>query len=135
MVNPKTLMESPHVLPNKPSGNFKPFDSLQYLIKTHKLAFEAVMCVWGRKPLPVYGGRMSESVLAILCHILKGEKLIQERLDKERREAEAANPAASPAADSSTAPAAPVAVEPATSTPAEPDVNPEHLQTLMDMGF
>ena len=40
MVNPKTVMESPHVLPNKPSGNFKPFDSLKYLIRTHKLAFE-----------------------------------------------------------------------------------------------
>merc|ERR1719187_2995789 len=96
MVNPKTVMESPHVLPNKPSGNFKPFDSLKYLIRTHKLAFEAVMCVWGRKPLPVYGGRMSESVLAILCHILKGEKLIQEKLEKEKPVA--ANTPAAPAA-------------------------------------
>ena len=40
MVNPKTVMESPHVLPNKPTGSFKPFDSLKYLIRTHKLAFE-----------------------------------------------------------------------------------------------
>ena len=43
MVNPKTVNDSPHVLPAKASGNFKPFDSLRYLIKTHKLAFEAVM--------------------------------------------------------------------------------------------
>ena len=69
---------------SKASGNFKPFDSLRYLIKTHKLAFEAVMLIWGRKPLAVYGGRMAESVLTILCHILKGEKIIQERLEKEK---------------------------------------------------
>ena len=33
---------------------------------------------------------MAESVLAILCHILKGESLIEERLDKEKREEEKA---------------------------------------------
>ena len=92
------------------------------------------MCVWGRKPLPVYGGRMAESVLAILCHILKGEKLIQERLEKEKKEAETAKPAV-PDSSSQETPGPPAAVEPASSTPAEPDVNPEHLQTLMDMGF
>merc|ERR1719474_2183467 len=84
MVNPKTVNDSPHVLPSKAAGNFKPFDSLRYLIKTHKMAFEAVMMIWGRKPLPVYGGRMAESVLAILCHILKGEKIIAEKLEKEK---------------------------------------------------
>ena len=97
------------------------------------------MCVWGRKPLPVYGGRMSESVLAILCHILKGEKLIQEKLEKEKKEAEVAKPAAAASSDPSPGPG-PAATgtptePPASSTPAEPDVNPEHLQTLMDMGF
>ena len=88
------------------------------------------MCVWGRKPLPVYGGRMSESVLAILYHILKGEKLIQEKLESEKPVAAASSdPGLGPAATGT--PTEP----PASSTPAEPDVNPEHLQTLMDMGF
>ena len=44
------------------------------------------MNIWGKKPLAVYGGRMAESVLAILCHILKGENLIKERLEKEKPE-------------------------------------------------
>ena len=86
MVNPKNVVESPHLLPTKPSSNFKPFDTLGYLIRTHKTAFEAVMNIWGKKPLAVYGSRMAESVLAILCHILKGETLIKERLEKEKPE-------------------------------------------------
>jgi len=139
MVNPKTVNESPHVLPSKAVGNFKPFDSLRYLIKTHKMAFEAVMMIWGRKPLPVYGGRMAESVLAILCHILKGEKIIAEKLEKEKpAPPTTTEKAPEGAAEQPPAVPAPGAVaEPnwSASTPAEPDVNPEHLQTLMDMGF
>ena len=152
MVNPKNVLESPHILPNKPSGNFKPFDSLKYLIKTHKRAFEAVMKIWGKKPLAVYGSRMTESVLSILCHILRGEKIIAEKLEKEKPAAAADTKAANKAETSSDTPpaAAPpqlaagagtgaaAAADPnwaGTSTPAEPDVNPEHLQILMDMGF
>jgi len=144
MVNPKTVNESPHVLPSKAAGNFKPFDSLSYLIKTHKMAFEAVMMIWGRKPLPVYGGRMAESVLAILCHILKGEKIIAEKLEKEKPAvtsttvAAAVAPPAEVGGDAVAAPAPGAGgAEPgwSASTPAEPDVNQEHLQTLMDMGF
>ena len=40
-------------------------------------SFHAVMSLWNKKPLKVYGGRMSESILAILCHIIKGEQLIK----------------------------------------------------------
>ena len=76
------------------------------------------MCVWGRKPLPVYGGRMSESVLAILYHILKGEKLIQEKLESEKPVAAASSdPGLGPAATGT--PTEP----PASSTPADLDVN------------
>lgn len=39
-------------------------------------AFKAVMHLWNKKPLKVYGSRMSESILAILCHIIKGENII-----------------------------------------------------------
>ncbi|MCP3665666.1 MAG: hypothetical protein GY696_24735 [Gammaproteobacteria bacterium] len=164
MVNPKNVLESPHLLPDKALPNFKPFDTLTYLIKTHKTAFEAVMHIWGKKPLSVYGWRMSESVLSILCHILKGENLIKERLEKEKPPPEAAkseaaggsnNAAAATgnvagassqaAVGASAAVAAAVTAPPndadpiwtnaASSTPAEPDINAEHLQTLMDMGF
>lgn len=49
-----------------------------------KAAFNCIRSLWNRKPLKVYGGRMAESMLAILCHILRGEPVIQERLSKER---------------------------------------------------
>lgn len=134
MVNPKNVLESPHLLPVKPVSNFKPFDILGYLIKTHKTAFQSVMHIWGKKPLPVYGGRMAESVLAILCHILKGENLIKERLEKEKpqQKDEAEKKAGAGGAAGS---ALGIDHTWETSTPAEPDINPEHLQTLMDMGF
>jgi hypothetical protein len=35
------------------------------------------MDMWNKKPLKIYGGRMSESMLAILSHIIKGEIIIQ----------------------------------------------------------
>ena len=59
---------------------------LQYLISTQKAAFTAVMHLWNRKPLAVYGSRMSESVLAILCHIILGEQMLQKHLEKEKAE-------------------------------------------------
>ena len=84
MVNPKTVLETPHTLPKTASkttgGNYKPFDPLKYLTRTHRLAFQAVMKIWGKKPLKTYGARMSESVLTILCHILKGEPLAPSQL-------------------------------------------------------
>jgi len=137
MVNPKNVLESPHLLPSKASSNFKPFDVLSYLIKTHKIAFEAVMNIWGKKPLAVYGGRMAESVLAILCHILKGENLIKERLEKEKPEEKETIAAPKETSPTTTTNATATAVDTAwsVSTPAEPDIFPDHLQTLMDMGF
>lgn len=47
-------------------------------------AFTCIKQLWNRRPLKVYGGRMAESMLAILCHILRGEPLIRERLGRER---------------------------------------------------
>ena len=43
------------------------------------MAFNAVMHLWGKKPLKVYGGHMTESILAIICHIIKGEVVIKVR--------------------------------------------------------
>ncbi len=74
MVNPKNILDSPHQLPNKAlHGSKQPFSPLKYLISTHRQAFDAVMKLWGKRPLKVYGARMTESVLTILCHILKGK--------------------------------------------------------------
>ncbi|XP_078001474.1 E3 ubiquitin-protein ligase HUWE1-like [Glandiceps talaboti] len=85
MVNTKAVLESPHTLPAKISQpGIVPFSPVQFLIHTHKAAFNAIMNLWDRKPLKVYGGRMSESMLAILCHILRGEAVIMERMEKEK---------------------------------------------------
>ena len=42
-------------------------------------AFHAVMFLWNKRPLKAYGARMSESILAILCHVIKGEGIIKVR--------------------------------------------------------
>uniref|UniRef100_A0A803T356 HECT-type E3 ubiquitin transferase n=1 Tax=Anolis carolinensis TaxID=28377 RepID=A0A803T356_ANOCA len=86
MVNPTTVLESPHSLPAKlPGGqNYLQFSALRFLVVTQKAAFTCIKNLWNRKPLKVYGGRMAESMLAILCHILRGEPVIRERLGKEK---------------------------------------------------
>ncbi|XP_046895555.1 E3 ubiquitin-protein ligase HUWE1 isoform X4 [Hypomesus transpacificus] len=87
MVNPSTVLDSPHSLPAKVPGvtpTTPQFSALRFLIVTQKAAFNCIRSLWNRKPLKVYGGRMAESMLAILCHILRGEPVIQERLAKER---------------------------------------------------
>lgn len=96
-------------------------------------AFKAVMSLWNKKPLKVYGGRMSESMLAILCNIIKGENIIKERLAKEREEmgdssnsSAAAGPSTSGGAGAGASPAVPMA----TSAPNETDVNVAHLQQV-----
>ncbi|XP_017952060.2 E3 ubiquitin-protein ligase HUWE1 isoform X7 [Xenopus tropicalis] len=122
MVNPTTVLESPHSLPTTklPGGQNNPqFSALRFLVVTQKAAFTCIKNLWNRKPLKVYGGRMAESMLAILCHILRGEPVIRERLSKERegsREEEGQQ-------DESGA-------------RREPQVNQQQLQqVLMDMGF
>uniref|UniRef100_A0A3P8ZUI9 E3 ubiquitin-protein ligase HUWE1 n=1 Tax=Esox lucius TaxID=8010 RepID=A0A3P8ZUI9_ESOLU len=123
MVNPSTVLDSPHSLPVKVPGvtpTTPQFSALRFLIVTQKAAFNCIRSLWNRKPLKVYGGRMAESMLAILCHILRGEPVIQVCVC------------------SVPAPPAPggAAEDPANPTPRrEPPVNQAQLQQLMDMGF
>ncbi|XP_028307789.1 E3 ubiquitin-protein ligase HUWE1 isoform X6 [Gouania willdenowi] len=161
MVNPSTVLDSPHSLPAKMPGitpTMPQFSALRFLIVTQKAAFNCIRSLWNRKPLKVYGGRMAESMLAILCHILRGEPVIQERLakDKEgtvRPEEEVAPsgtlvPTAAPGSSATSGETPPVSGTPAAvpvagtaedssnSTPRlEPPVNPAQLTQLMDMGF
>ncbi|CAN0188024.1 unnamed protein product [Lampetra planeri] len=138
MVNPTTVLESPHTLPAKPAPGTpasaasaasaaanaaaSAFSPVRFLILTQKAAFESIMNLWNRKPLKVYGGRMAESMLAILCHILRGESVIRERLAKEREGARED--------DANTSTASSVVTH-----RRQPDVNQQQLQQLMDMGF
>ena len=42
-----------------------------------QLIFEAIMYLWNKKPLKFYGAKMSESILIILCSILRGESVLR----------------------------------------------------------
>uniref|UniRef100_A0A452VCY8 E3 ubiquitin-protein ligase HUWE1 n=1 Tax=Ursus maritimus TaxID=29073 RepID=A0A452VCY8_URSMA len=123
MVNPTTVLESPHSLPAKlPGGvqNFPQFSALRFLVVTQKAAFTCIKNLWNRKPLKVYGFlRMAESMLAILCHILRGEPVIRERLSKEKEGSRGEEDTGQEEGGSRR----------------EPQVNQQQLQQLMDMGF
>uniref|UniRef100_A0A803TFG8 HECT-type E3 ubiquitin transferase n=1 Tax=Anolis carolinensis TaxID=28377 RepID=A0A803TFG8_ANOCA len=121
MVNPTTVLESPHSLPAKlPGGqNYLQFSALRFLVVTQKAAFTCIKNLWNRKPLKVYGGRMAESMLAILCHILRGEPVIRERLGKEKEGARSEEEGGQEEGGARR----------------EPQVNQQQLQQLMDMGF
>ncbi|GAB0202336.1 E3 ubiquitin-protein ligase HUWE1 [Grus japonensis] len=120
MVNPSTVLESPHALPAKAPAHGQPhFSALRFLVVTQKAAFTCIKQLWNRRPLKVYGGRMAESMLAILCHILRGEPLIRERLGRER---EGARGEEEPGSEEG-------------GPRREPQVNQQQLQQLMDMGF
>ncbi|XP_053377275.1 E3 ubiquitin-protein ligase HUWE1-like isoform X3 [Mercenaria mercenaria] len=142
MVNPKTVLESTHQLPAKSSQpGFIPFDPIQYLIGIQKAAFNAVMNLWNKKPLKMYGGRMSESILAIMCHIIKAEAVITEHMAKVK-------PASSDGATASTSgtsatglgtgivgqPVPATGTSSATAAASRP-VNDAHVDALMEMGF
>lgn len=79
MVNPKAILESPHIISSRPSHTYS-FDPLKYLIQIHRLAFESVMLLWGKTPLVAYGARTTETLLTILRHIFRGEKIIKEKM-------------------------------------------------------
>ncbi|XP_072752701.1 E3 ubiquitin-protein ligase HUWE1 isoform X5 [Anoplolepis gracilipes] len=131
MVNPKAILDSPHVVSSKCTGIYKvceTFDPIKYLTDIHKKAFEAVMLMWGKKPLKNYGARMTESILSILRHILRGEKIIKERTEKEES-GDGATASGSGASGVGRSSGSDRRDEP------EADVNPEYLRQLMDMGF
>lgn len=86
MVNPKMILESPHVIMIK-SGERKTdnFCPKWYLFHVQRLAFSAIMHIWGSKPLKIYGARMSESILSILKSIFKGEELLQDEYKLQKK--------------------------------------------------
>jgi E3 ubiquitin-protein ligase HUWE1 len=123
MVNPKMVLESPYVVPRKLVNNEPFFDPLRYLIQIHKKAFTCIMHLWNRKPLKMYGEGMSDSMLSILCHLLRGEQIIADRLAKERAEQAAKEQAfPPPAASTANAPATTAASTASTTTSASREV-------------
>ncbi|KAG5895091.1 hypothetical protein JTB14_023265 [Gonioctena quinquepunctata] len=121
MVNPKAILESPHVISSRPSHNYT-FDPLKYLIHIQKLAFESVMLLWGKTSLASYGARTTETLLTILRHIFRGEKIVKEKqkTDETKTTAEPASTAAG--------------AGPSGAGPSFRDLD-DNLRQLMDMGF
>ncbi|XP_056645575.1 E3 ubiquitin-protein ligase HUWE1 isoform X1 [Diorhabda sublineata] len=124
MVNPKAIFESPHTISNRPSHSYS-FDPLKYLIQIHKLAFESVMLLWGKTPLASYGARTTETLLTILRHIFRGEKIIKEKMKADENKTESTN-------TSSSSGTAVTAAGSSTSSFRDLDDN---LRQLVDMGF
>lgn len=138
MVNPKAILDSPHVISKTNTrGNafrtVQQFDPLKYLIQIHKLAFEAVKLLWGKKPLYSYGSRMSESILSILRHILRGEKLIKDKLGKIDESMEYL--VQSSGSEGETTVGSASGSTHVHILPRMPDVNYDHMCQLLDMGF
>ncbi|PIK62780.1 putative E3 ubiquitin-protein ligase HUWE1 [Apostichopus japonicus] len=148
MVNPEGILESPHAMPVKSAqAGFVPFQAVQFLINTHKAAFQSLMKLWNSGYLKNLGSRTSESVLAILCHILRGESVIAERLKQIRAE-DAASGSVEGAAGTSNALSNRSRLGGASSfLPSEilggwggsrqqrQEPSEEHIQQLIDMGF
>lgn len=135
MCNLKYIIESPHQITSKNRNGKPDFDFKHYLTYIHRNAFTAIQHVWGYKPLKTYGLRMTESMLSILKHIIKGEKVLQSKYYKNGQ-------GVAISLDNKTKAILPGQAEPSTSagpstapTIAGTEVNQEHLRQLIDMGF
>lgn len=139
MVNPKAILDTPHIIANKSSvrGVYKtcPFDPVKYLIQIHKLAFDAVKLMWGKTPLANYGSRMSESMLSIMRHILRGEKIIKERLNKSEDAMETTSSTREQEGEQGNTFNSVTSSSNPDLLPHMTDVNYDHLYQLLDMGF
>ncbi|CAO1370647.1 unnamed protein product [Diamesa hyperborea] len=137
MVNIRSIIESPHLITSKSFANRtvkQEFDSKHYLTYMHRHAFNSIQYLWGFKPLKLYGLRMTESMLSILKHIIKGEKVLQLRYLKNIVPAGSLTPAGSSTPAGSTTPAAGPSSSRANSNSLDMD-EVLFLRRLMDMGF
>lgn len=134
MVNLKYIIESPHHITSKTRGVKPDFDTKHYLTYMHRNAFLSIQHLWGYKPLKSYGLRMTESMLSILKHIIKGEKVLQSKYYK-NGQGVAISLENKPKAILPTSIAVASGTEASTSAAAGSDVNQEHLRQLVDMGF
>lgn len=112
MVNPKAILESPHVISTRANASYN-FDPLKYLIQIHRLAFDSIERLWKNIPVTCYGNRITETILTILRHIYWGEKIIKEKLKQEESKTDQA----------------------ASSNGGAVRDNDDNLRQLVDMGF
>lgn len=80
LVNPKAVLESPHIISSSfddPPITGWHFDPLRYLIRIHKQAFKYLQFMWGKVNIEA---SLTESLFTVLKHILKGEKIIDKKI-------------------------------------------------------
>ncbi|XP_004536763.1 E3 ubiquitin-protein ligase HUWE1 isoform X2 [Ceratitis capitata] len=78
MVNPRGILDSPYALSTKGSQSTDAidFEPIFYLVQMHQLAMHVVRRIWKRKPIPNYGVSITETIMAILKHIIKSYNMI-----------------------------------------------------------
>ena len=126
--NSKNLLESAHSMAEKdrkPNSKFVPFDPYQFMIRTHKRAFDCIKMLWNEKLFKINIDNIVLSVLQIISNLICGESFIEKNQNK----------------DLSTQASA------ASSSAAQRDPNlyrnnafiypnyPQHISLLEDMGF
>ncbi|CAH1960710.1 unnamed protein product [Acanthoscelides obtectus] len=129
MVNPKAILESPHMISSRPIAYN--FDPLNYLRHIHSAAFECVMLLWGISPLPNYGARTTDTLLTILRHIFRGEKIIKDKMKTDEK----SDTASSSAAAGTSAAAGSSGNSGSNSNFRDLEDRLLDLRQLMDMGF
>nr|CAB3254981.1 E3 ubiquitin-protein ligase HUWE1-like [Phallusia mammillata] len=114
LVNPRNILNSPHVIherqspvapPDEAPPIVAPFSAVKFLIKTQKAALEALQHLWSSGRLSRLSSRICDSVILILCHLIRGEQIARDKLKEEREEEEKkAKTATSTSAPASSAP-------------------------------
>uniref|UniRef100_F6XN27 HECT-type E3 ubiquitin transferase n=1 Tax=Ciona intestinalis TaxID=7719 RepID=F6XN27_CIOIN len=132
LVNPRNILNSPYVIHDKPAATtptdelapiVAPFSAVKFLIKTQKAALEALQHLWCSRRLSKLSSRICDSVILILCHLIRGEQIARDKLNEEREEREKKAKANPPTAqDNST-------------NNRKNQTFQKDLQQLVDMGF
>uniref|UniRef100_H2YZN3 Uncharacterized protein n=1 Tax=Ciona savignyi TaxID=51511 RepID=H2YZN3_CIOSA len=133
LVNPRNILNSPYVIhekasavapPDEPPPIAAPFSAVKFLIKTQKAALEALQHLWCSGRLAKLSSRICDSVILILCHLIRGEQIARDKLKEERDEQEKKEKA-----KTSTSQGVP------SSRPQRPPNLSVVQQQLVDMGF
>jgi len=133
MVNMKAVLETTHALPTQSSApGFIKFDPVEFLVRTQKLAFDAVMMLWDHKLLRSSSNEIAEKVLSILCHIIKGEGTIREKIEKQSQKKQDVSPE-----NKSSTPTTTATTPTASSIPSQRSIpiSPAYVHQIVDMGF
>ncbi|XP_053950966.1 E3 ubiquitin-protein ligase HUWE1 [Anastrepha ludens] len=124
MVNPRGILDSPYTLSAKGAHNSETidFEPIFYLIQMHQLAMHVVRRIWKRKPILNYGVSITETIMAILKHIIKSYNMICSRYKSRIDEIQNADKLLEQRKKS-------------TKSSDEAYLNASHFKVLTDMGF